>query len=791
MSQFAIQHVRFFRPKTSAVHCLAYDTYSNKIALSRSDGSVEIYRLHNDGVRILLDVVLSPITDPESAVASVEAISWYQGRLFIASNNGILVEYDLEKLNVKRSLFLDSSPIWTIAASKSNHSGGGILACGCESGNVYLVNLVSPDSLEDCLELGGPSVSHGMSRVLSIAWLQDSNYLVTGGTGSIIVWKVKENRLKTAWQLSLPDNVIVWSLVAYPCEEPLFASSDSRGMVSIWNAKLGTAITELTTHQLDVLTLSVGKIQSAECPVIFASGADPTVVCISPFSMESVSNVDSWMACEVHREHERDVRASCFLPPDLILTGGVDQTVNISRINTIPRHRKSAIVTFIHRLMPVFSWNNFVSVKRISSSQSVLAISQPSNENDNTVEIWQLLATSDDYDKDDPVPSIQDKQEPPRQLAMKLEVKNPPHIVKLSPLANFLAFATGSIVHAFKLDIRSPSASKHFVTNFEGSKKSKTKPAVTAIDFIDEPTQMPLVALSADGQLMVKSCWNPDVSTVFNRSKDFSEEGDLPALFLNSVQDTSNDNKWSIAIGSRTSCCLYTLEMSQEAFSLKYLCKIPSYANGSITAVSLHSPCVAVVAYSDRRIAEFDGHEKKMSKWTKKTIQIVKSQPIAKKRRKSKNEKSGGDKPQAISDKSDSDDDIVAIDAYPAVWQMQQDPITWVGYADSMKTKILTASSKLVATIDKNAKLPLTIDSPLFGPKTNRSGSPSQTSIRFTSRFRFILAFDCLKAIEEDEDGAAEEAIKKPGQLFVAELPPAELRAQLPGTIVTKKQYSA
>lgn len=80
-----VHRVRFIEHDPQPIHCLAFSDESSKspqLALSRGDGSIEIWRTDN-GENFYKDIWVPGGTD-----GSVEALAWCSGRLFTSGLTG-------------------------------------------------------------------------------------------------------------------------------------------------------------------------------------------------------------------------------------------------------------------------------------------------------------------------------------------------------------------------------------------------------------------------------------------------------------------------------------------------------------------------------------------------------------------------------------------------------------------------------------------------------------------------------------------------------------------------------
>nr|XP_042133570.1 U3 small nucleolar RNA-associated protein 4 homolog isoform X3 [Peromyscus maniculatus bairdii] len=141
MGEFKVHRVRFFNYVPSGIRCVAYNNQSNRLAVSRTDGTVEIYNLSAN--------YFQEKFFPGHESRATEALCWAEGqRLFSAGLNGEILEYDLQALNIKYALDAFGGPIWSMTASPS---GSQLLqedsfVVGTAEGTVFHFQLVSVTS---------------------------------------------------------------------------------------------------------------------------------------------------------------------------------------------------------------------------------------------------------------------------------------------------------------------------------------------------------------------------------------------------------------------------------------------------------------------------------------------------------------------------------------------------------------------------------------------------------------------------------------------------------------------
>ncbi|KAL4068329.1 WD40-repeat-containing domain protein [Scleroderma yunnanense] len=300
-------------------------------------------------------------------------------RLFSSGGGSELLEWDIAKRCVKRTINSQGGSIWSMAANPAST----LLALGCEDGSVRLVSLVA-DTLQHHRRF-----DHVKSRVLSIAWgppvprqpkettiqetTEDSgvesdddddewsdSWLVTGGSDSSLrKWDVKTGRSidRMITDKMKGEKTLVWTLGVLA--DGTIISGDSLGIVKFWDSMTCTQLQSFTAHGADILCLAIGP----EGSTVFTSGVDQKIVQFSyvPPSPEASSSAlasssGKWIQSASRRLHSHDVRSLAMWPPyipvpasytrkssaaspyiaPILVSGGLDTSITL--IPALPAH---------------------------------------------------------------------------------------------------------------------------------------------------------------------------------------------------------------------------------------------------------------------------------------------------------------------------------------------------------------------------------------------------------------------------------------------------------------------
>nr|XP_020138318.1 U3 small nucleolar RNA-associated protein 4 homolog isoform X2 [Microcebus murinus] len=276
MGEFKVHRVRFFNYVPSGIRCVAYNNQSNRLAVSRTDGTVEIYNLSAN--------YFQEKFFPGHESRATEALCWAAGqRLFSAGLNGEIIEYDLQALNIKYAVDAFGGPIWSMTTNPS----GSQLLVGCEDGSVKLFQ-ITPDKIqfERNFDRQKRSTIHKM--------IVDRQYMGVSKR-KCIVWAVA----------FLSDGTVI--------------SADSAGKVQFWDSATGTLVKSHLITNADVQSIAVADQEDS-----FVVGtAEGTVFHFQLVPVTSNSNEKQWVRTKPFQHHTHDVRAVAHSPTALI-SGGTD-----------------------------------------------------------------------------------------------------------------------------------------------------------------------------------------------------------------------------------------------------------------------------------------------------------------------------------------------------------------------------------------------------------------------------------------------------------------------------------
>ncbi|KAF8971560.1 WD40-repeat-containing domain protein [Flammula alnicola] len=255
-------------------------------------------------------------------------------RLFSCGGGSELIEWDLERGCIRRTISSQGGSIWSVAANPSSSS----LALGCEDGTVRILS-VAHDTLTHLRHF-----DRVKCRMLSIAWgppvprqsrariptqqnAADSSdddddeeewtdsWLVTGGSDSSLrKWDFATGRVieRMGVDKVRGERTLVWTVGVLG--DGTIISGDSLGMVKFWDSRTCTQLYTFQAHGADVLCMTI----SPEGRAVYTAGVDQKTV---QFSLVKTSSTEKgplsshWTQACSRRMHSHDIRALAIWPP--------------------------------------------------------------------------------------------------------------------------------------------------------------------------------------------------------------------------------------------------------------------------------------------------------------------------------------------------------------------------------------------------------------------------------------------------------------------------------------------
>ncbi|KAJ2928864.1 hypothetical protein H1R20_g8221, partial [Candolleomyces eurysporus] len=261
-------------------------------------------------------------------------------RLFSSGGGSDLIEWDIQRSRIRRTIGSQGGSIWSLAANPAST----LLALGCEDGTIRILSLEN-DTLAHHRRIGKVK-----SRMLSIAWgppvpkqsrvpqPQNKNssaaadsesdsddedddewvdsWLVTGcSDSSLRKWDANSGQLleRIGTDKIRGERTLVWTVGVLG--DGTIISGDSLGLVKFWDSRTGTQMHSFQAHGADVLCM----VTSPDGKAVYTSGVDQKTVQFSQVTTSPSENSGSssarWVQTGSKRMHSHDVRALAMWPP--------------------------------------------------------------------------------------------------------------------------------------------------------------------------------------------------------------------------------------------------------------------------------------------------------------------------------------------------------------------------------------------------------------------------------------------------------------------------------------------
>ncbi|XP_063439179.1 U3 small nucleolar RNA-associated protein 4 homolog [Mytilus trossulus] len=565
MGEFRVHHIRFFNYQPLAIHCIDYNKELNRVAVSRSDASIEIWSIGDDWYQ---EKII-----PGSESRSVEAICWQGSRLFSAGLDGNVTEYDLKKLKPKELAPSNAGPIWCLCKCATQQ----LLAAGTEDGCVVVF------STQDDTLMYHQAFDKQEGRILSIAWHPTEDLIVTGGVDNIRIWSMNSGHAIQRLTLGRQERnkeTIVWCVAV--TSDFTIISGDSRGKTSFWNGKQGTLIKTYQSHKADVLCLTLNEEENK----VYTSGVDPSIVAFEYTPANIESDWKLWVKSDVYHFHTHDVR-DLVVAGDKIVSGGVDTNLVVAMAKETKgvKHR---------RKYPGFPSYSMVKV----ASEAKVVMLQYAN----YLEVWKLGHTTKNSDKSGEILPLMSK---PIKL-LQLKTKDSERIVccAINKTAEYLAYSDPDTVKIYSLSMDNQYAMTPQVTLKKVKSKSSLSPAHR-------------MQFTHDGRSLITVTDSTEIQAISLEDSEAIITATIPPLSddVDSVHllCVSPDDKMVCLADHTRSILIFNLEKQQ------IHCRLPRYSCQA-TAVCFNADgSNLLIAYADQKIYEYNLETEEYTTWCKQT----------------------------------------------------------------------------------------------------------------------------------------------------------------------------
>uniref|UniRef100_A0A671MKT7 Uncharacterized protein n=1 Tax=Sinocyclocheilus anshuiensis TaxID=1608454 RepID=A0A671MKT7_9TELE len=415
MGEFKVHRVRFFDYMPSGIRALAFNRDTERMAVARMDGSVEIFHCSD---RFFQEKII-----PGREQCGIEGLSWVGDRLFSAGLNGGITEYDLTNQKVKYTIDAYGGPIWTITGNQQ----GTHLAVGCEDGTVKLFE-VNEDKIQFERNL-----DRQKSRIVSLSWHPSGSKIAAGMMDMIQIFNVETGHsihrmlADRGVGTSRSKECVVWSVVYL--SDGTIISGDSVGMVKLWDDQTGTLIKSHNVTKCDVLTLSVSQNEDS----LVAGTSEGTVVQFQFVSMVLGKDDKEWVRTRTFKNHTHDIRAVVEITT-AVVSGGMDaQLVVKPLLDKIEVRSAASALRKIH-----FPHRRLVFCARNSG---LMLFQYPGR-----LELWRL------GESEGKGCSVFVKRNPEKLLHLKVKGEDHIHCSALSPCGEWIVYSTASSLRLYRLN---------------------------------------------------------------------------------------------------------------------------------------------------------------------------------------------------------------------------------------------------------------------------------------------------------------------------------------------------
>ncbi|XP_077568215.1 U3 small nucleolar RNA-associated protein 4 homolog [Stigmatopora nigra] len=565
MGEFKVHRVRFFDYMPSAIRAMAFNRRTERLALARADGTVEIFNFS--------DNYFQEKVIPSRDGAGIETLCWVGQRLFSAGFNGEITEYDLENLQPKSTLDAYGGPIWTICSN----TAGTLLAVGCEDGTVKIFEI-----LEDRIQFQR-NLERQKSRIMSLSWHPSGKLLAAGMMDMIKIFDAETGNsshrmlVERGVGTAKSRQVVVWSLAFL--SNHIIISGDSAGKVQMWDGITGTLVHTHLVTKWDVLALSVCQDESS----FIAGTSEGTVVQFQYLSRTANQQDMDWVRTRTFKNHSHDVRALVHTDT-AVVSGGMDTMLVVQPL--LDKVEKNTQESALRQI--VFPHRSLVCCAKKSG---LLLFQFPDH-----LELWRLGETDGHGKAGESLPV---KRKPEKIIHLKKKGEEVIWCSALSPCGEWLAYSTVSSFRLYRLEIHKKDIS---ITKF------------TRVPKILQSAQQ--LCFSPDSSKLFASCSRSSVlvvslsQSVCKHIHTFkSQSGCRQPVHLLHV---SEDSKWLVA--ANTGCEVHVFNLKKR----KLHCSVPVYSSCP-TAVAIHPTTKTLVTvHADQQIFEFSLVQKEYTEWSRK-----------------------------------------------------------------------------------------------------------------------------------------------------------------------------
>ncbi|CAN9493131.1 unnamed protein product [Ophioblennius macclurei] len=563
MGEFKVHRVRFFDYMPSAVRAMAFHAPSERLALARADGAVEIFNFS--------DNYFQEKVIPGRDGRAIEALCWAGPRLFSAGLNGEVTEYDLENLRPRYSVEAYGGPVWTLSCNPQ----GTLLAVGCEDGTVKMFEV-----LQEKIQFQR-NLDRQKGRILSLSWHPDGTHIAAGMMDMIRIFNAETGgatqRLLVERGGRRSREVVVWSVLFL--RDGTVASGDSAGKVQLWDSLTGTLVQTHAVSKWDVLALAAAPDHDS-----LLAGTSEGIVVQFQFLAPSAATEEEkqWVRTRTFKNHSHDVRALVHTDT-AVVSGGMDTQLVVrpllDRVEKNTQESAMRTITFPHR-----------SLVRCVKKAGLLLFQFSDH-----LEVWRL-GDSDAVGK--PGERLPVKRKPEKLLQLKRKGEDHIRCSSLSPCGGWLVYSSVSCVKMYRLQRDTHTLSVHKV-----SRLPKDLRQVHQLSFSSDSTK--LFASSSQSSVVVVALQQQEVKHLHTLRPPKASSQPVHLL------SPSEDGRFLAAASTDGQIHVYDLRKK------KLHCTLPVYSSCP-TAIAIHptSGCL-ISAHADQQVFEFSLQQQEYTAWSR------------------------------------------------------------------------------------------------------------------------------------------------------------------------------
>lgn len=563
MGEFKVHRVRFFDYMPSAIRAIAYNSRTERLALVRADGALEIFHF--------ADRYFQEKTIPGQDGGAVEALCWAGQRLFSAGLNGEITEYDLENLRPRYTIEAYGGPIWTI----TSNSQGTLLTIGCEDGTVKIFEI-----LEERVQYQR-NLDRQKGRIISLSWHPSGTLIAAGMIDMIRIFDAETGHathrllVERGVGASKSKEVVVWSVIFL--SDHTILSGDSAGKIQVWDGRTGTLIRTHLVTKWDVLTLSVSQDETS----LLAGTSEGTVIQFQ-FITSTVDQHDKeWVRTRTFKNHTHDVRALAHTET-AVVSGGMDTQLVVQPL--LDKVEKNTWESALHKI--VFPHRGLVCCAK---KEGLLLFKFPDH-----LELWRV-GESDGHGK--PGDSLPVKKKPEKLIQLKRKGDDHIHSCALSSCGGWLAYSTVSSVRLYRLQYKNFSITKV-------SKLPKDLSSVHQLCFSSDSSK--LFASSTCSSVIVVALHKQECKYLHTLKPKSGSRQPVHLLCA------SEDGKWLATANTDCEIHVYNLE------KLKIHCTVPVYSSCPTAMAINPTTSNLVMVHADQQIFEYSLVRKEYTEWSRK-----------------------------------------------------------------------------------------------------------------------------------------------------------------------------